>query len=92
MSNSLVDVLFLVPCYGDFSKIINTGAGLSQTPYNLTHIDSYMNYVVTMVQVRMYCHTQVFDGTVQYIKWIFSYFPYKSNYSTRFKKILVGDK
>ena len=92
MSNSLVDVLFLVPWYGAFSKIINTGVGLSQTPYDITHIDSYMSYVVTMVQFRIACQTQVFDRTVQDLKWILPYFPEKSKYSARFKKILVGEK
>ena len=51
VSNALVDMELLVPAYGVIYKILSTVPGLPHTRDSLTHINWYMDNVISMVQV-----------------------------------------
>ena len=50
VANALVDSELPVPEYGAISKIPSTGPGPPHTPESLTHIDCYMDDVISVVQ------------------------------------------
>ena len=62
--NSLTHAALLVPGYGTISNIPEIGTGPPHTLDRITHIDCYMNNVITEVQDGSKQKHQVFDGTV----------------------------
>ena len=50
VANALVDSELPVPSYGEISEIPSTGPGTPHTPESLTHIDCYMDDVISVVQ------------------------------------------
>ena len=50
VANALVESELPVPVYGAISKIPSTGPGPPHTPESLTHIDCYMDDVISVVQ------------------------------------------
>ena len=75
MANALVDKNFPVPSYGAISEIPATGLVPPHTPESLTHIDCYMDDVISVVQGVPYRQHRVFDDTVFALKWIFLSLP-----------------
>ena len=71
MANALVDIDHPVPSYGAISDIPATGPGPPHTPESITHIDCYMDDVISAVQGGPYFQHRVFDGTVRALKWLF---------------------
>ena len=61
----------LVPSYGTIFDIPETGPVPPHTPESLTHIDCYMDDVISALQGDPYCQHRVFDGTVRDLKWLF---------------------
>ena len=53
--NALVNTDLPVPSYGTIYDIRVTGPGLPHTPGSLTHIDCYMDDVISAVQGGPYC-------------------------------------
>ena len=49
VANALVDSELPVPAYGAISEIPSTGPGPPHTPESLTHIDCYMDDVISVV-------------------------------------------
>ena len=71
VANALVNSDLPVPSYVAISEIPSTGPGPPHTPESLTHIDCYMDEVISLVQGGPDCQHQVFDGTVRALKWLF---------------------
>ena len=71
MDNTLVNTYLPVLSYSTIYNIPTTRPGPPHTPESLTHIDCYMNEVISVVQGGPDCQYQVFDGTVRALKWIF---------------------
>ena len=61
VANALVDSELPVPSYRAISKIPSTGPGPPHTPESLTHIDCYMDDVISVVQRGPDCHHRVFE-------------------------------
>ena len=55
VANALVNTDLPVPSYGAISDIPATGPGPPHTPESLTHIDFYMDDVISVVQVGPDC-------------------------------------
>ena len=62
--NAFVHVSPLVPGYGRIKNILDTDTGTPQTLDKLTHIECYMNEMITEVQDRPKLKRPVFGGTV----------------------------
>ena len=77
VANALVHTSLPVPAYGAISEIPETGLGPPHITNSLTHINCYMNYVITAVQGGAHQKRKVFDGTVRAQKWIFPSLPEK---------------
>ena len=75
VENALVDTDFPVPSYGAILEIPSTGTGPPHTLQSLTHIDCYMDDVISVVYGGPDCLHQVFDGTVRALKWLFLSLP-----------------
>ena len=75
VANTFVHMLLQIPGYGDITKIPETSLGLPHTLYRLTHIECYMDEVITSVQGGMEQQHQIFGGTVRSLKWLFLSFP-----------------
>ena len=71
VENTLVDIDLSVPSYVAISEIPVTGTGPPHTPESLTHIDCYIDDVISAVQGFPDRQHQVFDGTVRALKWLF---------------------
>ena len=50
VANALVDSELPVPSYGAISEIPSTGPGPPHTPESLTHIDFYMDDIISALQ------------------------------------------
>ena len=50
MTNALVDAYFPVPAYRDISALLATEPGSTHVLESLTHIDCYMNDIISAVQ------------------------------------------
>ena len=64
--------------YGTIAKIPPTGLTPPPLPHareSFTHIDYYMDGVISAVQGRPERQHRVFDGTIRALKWIFSSLP-----------------
>ena len=66
--NSLVNKELPVPAYGGITKIPATGTNVTWAQQSLTHIDCYMDDVISVVQGGTKRQHQVFDGTVCALK------------------------
>ena len=91
MAYAIVNTRLLVPSYGAITNIPMTGTGLAHTLEILTHIECYIYEVITVVQGGPKQQHQVFDGTVQTLKWSFLSLPYKTKYLGSIKNILTGE-
>ena len=87
----MVNTDLSVPSYGAISEIPATGPGTPHTPESLTHIDCYMDDVLSAVQEVSYCQHRVFDGTVRAIKWLFPSIPGELKDSVSVKKLVAGE-
>ena len=88
VANALVDKDLPVPSYVAISKIPATGPGPPHTPESLTHIDFYMDDVISAVQGGPDCQHLVFDGTVRALKWLFPSLPGELKNSVSVKKLV----
>ena len=68
VANALVDIELLVPTYGSIVKIRTTRPGPPHMHESLTHIDCYMDDVISMVQYGLELQHRAFDGTVCSLK------------------------
>ena len=91
MVNTLADTDLLVPSYGAISEIPTTGPGPPHTPESLTHIDCYMDDVISAVKGLLDHQQRVFDGTVCAFKWIFLSLMVKLKYSVSVRKLVAGE-
>ena len=57
---------------------------------SLTHIDCYMGDVITALQGGAEQQREVFDGTIQALKWIFLSLPGETKYSVSIKRLMAG--
>ena len=71
VANTPVDTDLSVPSYGTISEIQATMPGPLHTPESLTHINCYMNDVISAVQGIPDRQHRVFDVTVRDLKWLF---------------------
>ena len=62
--NTTINTPLPVDRYRAIINIYNIGRGLPQTLDSLTHIDLYMDYIITAVQSGTKQQHQVFCGTV----------------------------
>ena len=58
---------------------------------SLTHMDCYMDDIVSEVQVGPGRQHIVFDGTVSALKWIFPSFPGELKDSVSMKELVMGE-
>ena len=75
VANALVYSELPVPAYGEISEIPSTRPGPPHNPKSLTHIDCYMDDVISVVQGGLDRQHRVFDGTVRALKWLFPSLP-----------------
>ena len=73
VENDLVRTLLPVRGYGAITNIPEIGTGPTHTLDILTHIDCYMDDVLTAVQGGPERQRQVFDSTIRALKWLFLY-------------------
>ena len=91
VANALVDTDPSVPSYSAISEIPATGMGSPHTPESLTHVDLYMDYVISAVQGAPDHQDQVFDGTVCSLKWLFPSLPGELKDLVSVKKLVAGE-
>ena len=91
MANALVHSELTIPAYGAISEIPSTGPDPPHTPESLTHIDCYMDDVISVVQGGPDRQHQVFDGTVRALKWLFPSLPGELKDSVSVKKLVAGE-
>ena len=89
--NALVDSELPVPAYGAISEIPSTGPGPPHTPESLTHIDCYMDNVISVVQGGLDRQHRVFDGTVRSLKWLFPSLPGELKDLVSVKNLVAGE-
>ena len=90
--NALMDTELSILAYGSISKIPSTV--LAPPPHThqiLSHIDCFMDDVISVVQGRLECQHRVFDGTVHSLKWLFPSLPGDSKDLVIVKKLLAGE-
>ena len=75
VKNALVGTDLSVPSYSVISKIPETRPGPLCTLDSLTHIDFYMDEVISSVQGVPDLQHRVFYGTVRALKWLFLSLP-----------------
>ena len=90
MANALVHTLLPATAYGAILAIPETSPGPPHTIGSLTHIDCYMDNMITAVQEGTDRQHKVFDGTVQALKWIFLSLYVKTKDSVSAKKLMKG--
>ena len=81
----------LVLSYIAISKIPPTSPGPFCMPESLTHINFYMDDVISTVQGGPDCQHQVFDSTICSLKWFFPSLPGESKDSVRVKNLMAGE-
>ena len=91
MANALVDSELPVPSYGAKSKITATGPGPPHNPESLTHIDCYMDDVISVMQGGPDHQHRVFDGTFRALKWLFPSLPGELKDLVIAKKLVAGE-
>ena len=91
VANALFDSALRVSEYGTIANIPATGPPPLNAWESLTHIDCYMNAVISAVQGEPGQQYQVFDGTVYTLKRIFPSMSDKTKELARVKKILAGE-
>ena len=79
-----------VPGYRAITNILDTGPGPPHALDCLTHIDCYMDDVITVVQGRPERQRQVFNSTFQALKWLFPSLPGEFKGSVITKKLKTG--
>ena len=89
--NALVDTELPVLAYGDISTIPSTGPPPPPTHDSLTHIDCYMDYIISVVQGGPERQHRFFDGKIFAIKWIFPLLLGESQESESVNKLLEGE-
>ena len=71
MVNALVDANLPVPAYRAISALPSTEPPLSHTPVSLTHIDCYMDDVISVVKGGGADRkNRVFESKVRALKWL----------------------
>ena len=91
VANALVDSEIPVPSYKAISDIPSIDPGPPQTPESLTHIDCYMDDVISVVQGGPDRQHRVFDDTVCAIKWLFPSLPGELKDSVSVQKLVAGE-
>ena len=91
VATALVHTLLPVPAYGAISEIPETGPGPTHTIHSLTHINCYMDGVITAVQRGPDRKREFFDGTVRALKWPFPSLPGKTKDSVSVNKLMAGE-
>ena len=84
-ANALVDTELPVPAYRAITTIPATRPPHPHTRKSLTHIDCYMDSVISSIQGGPKIQHRVFDGTVCALKWIFPSLPQDSKDSMNAK-------
>ena len=92
MVNAIVDTLLPFPRYRSISKVPKTWIGLIHSLDGLTHIDLYMDDIITAVQGGTKQQCQVFGDTVRAFKWIFPYLLNEAKDLATTKKLLAGER
>ena len=85
VANTLVDTYLPVSAYGDISALRATEPIPPHTTESRTHIDCFMDDVISVVQGGTKRQHQVFDGTVFSLKWILLLLPGESKESVSLK-------
>ena len=88
--NALVHTALPVPAYGAILEILETSLGPPHTLDSLTHIDCYMDDVITAVQGGPDRQHEVFCGTVRALKWIFPSLPGETKDFVIVMKLMAG--
>ena len=70
MANALVATDLPVPSHRVISEIPATGTETPHTPESLTHIDCYMDDIISAVQGVPDRQHRVFGGTLCALKWL----------------------
>ena len=91
VANTLVNTDLPVPSYGEISEIPATRPGPSHTPGSITHIDCYIDDVISSVQGGPDRQHRVFDGTVRALKWLFPSLPGEIKDLVSVKNIVAGE-
>ena len=91
VASNLVRTLLPVPEYRTMVNIPETGMVTPHTLDSLTHIDCYMDDLITAVQGGSGYQHQVFDGTVQALRRLFSSLPREMKDSVNAKKLQMGE-
>ena len=91
VDNALLNTYPPVLSYGTIFDIPATVPGPLHTPESLTHINFYMDDVISVVQKGPYLQHRVFDGTVRALKWLFLSLPGELKDSTSVKKLVAGE-
>ena len=91
ISNTIVNTLLLVTCYGDRTNTPNIDIGPQHSPDILTHIHCYTNDIIVDVQGGIERKYQVFDDNFQALKWILIFLPNNDKESLIFMKIMAGE-
>ena len=89
--NAITNMLLLVPSYGAISNIPKTGTGLPHTLESLAHIDLCVDAVTTVLQIGPKWQRQVFDGTIQALKWLLFSLPDYTKDLVSVKNLLTGE-
>ena len=74
VDTTMVDTDLPVLSYGAIFDLLSTGMGPPHTWRILTHIDCYMDDVISAVQVGPEQQHRVFDITVHAINWLSPHF------------------
>ena len=90
-ANALFDTDLPVPAYGDISDLSSTGQVPPHTYRSLTHIDCYMDDIISAVQGVLEIQHQVFDSIVCAFKCMFTSLPEESKDWVIVKKLLAGE-
>ena len=76
-ANAIVNISLLLPRYGTITNNTKTGSDLPHTLEILTHIDWYMDDIITAVQGWPKRQRQVFDVNIKSFKWLLLSLPGK---------------
>ena len=87
----MVDMEMPVTVYGAIAKIPSTRVPPPHMRDSLTHVDCYMDGVISVVHGGPERQHQVFDGTVLSLKWLFPSIPGYSKDSVSVNQVLVGE-
>ena len=89
--NALVNAYLPVPAHGDISVLPAIETRPPHTPESLTHIDCYMDDVISTVQGGTERQHRVFNSTLYALKWLPPLLPRESKDSMSVKKLLTRE-